>query len=107
MIRSELVAIVASQNRHLYHSDVERIVGAILDDITHALENGDRVELRGFGTFSVRQRTSRSGRNPKTGDAVFVEEKWVPFFKAGKELQSRLNADGDARTPGRRRKPHH
>lgn len=84
MIRSELVAIVASNNPHLYHSDVGRIVDAILDDITQSLENGDRVELRGFGTFSVRHRPSRSGRNPKTGDAVFVEEKWVPFFKAGK-----------------------
>ncbi|WP_425964257.1 integration host factor subunit beta [Rhizobium nepotum] len=107
MIRSELVAIVASRNPHLYHRDVERIVDAILDDITEAMENGDRVELRGFGTFSVRNRPSRSGRNPRTGEAVFVEEKWVPFFKAGKELQIRLNADGDDRTSGstgRRRK---
>ncbi|NSZ87647.1 integration host factor subunit beta (plasmid) [Agrobacterium tumefaciens] len=106
MIRSELVAIVASRNPHLYHRDVERIVDAILDDITEALENGDRVELRGFGTFSIRNRPSRSGRNPMTGDAVFVEEKWVPFFKAGKELQLRLNAEGEAASKpiGRRRK---
>lgn len=96
MIRSELVAIVAivaSRNPHLYHRDVESIVDAVLDDITAALENGNRVELRGFGTFSVRNRPSRSGGNPRTGETVFVEEKWVPFFKAGKELQSRLNAD--------------
>lgn len=106
MIRSELVAIVASRNPHLYHRDVERIVDAILDDITEALENGDRVELRGFGTFSTRNRPSRSGRNPRTGDAVFVEEKWVPFFKTGKELQLRLNAEGEtaSRPAGRRRK---
>lgn len=97
MIRSELVAIVASRNPHLYHRDVERIVDAILDDITQALGNGDRVELRGFGTFSVRNRPSRSGRNPRTGDAVFVEEKWVPFFKAGKDMQDRLNSDQDDR----------
>lgn len=91
MIKSELVNIIAARNPHLYHRDVERIVETVLDDIASALENGDRVELRGFGTFVVRHRSTRSGRNPRTGASVFVEEKWVPFFRAGKELKDRLN----------------
>lgn len=94
MIRSELTDIIAMGNPHLYHRDVEAIVVTILDEIAEAMANGDRVEIRGFGIFSVRNRPSRSGRNPRTGEAVFVEEKWVPFFKTGKELQDRLNADG-------------
>ena len=91
VIKSELVQIVAARNPHLYHRDVENIVNAVLDEITDALAAGNRVELRGFGAFSVKNRPSRSGRNPRTGDAVFVEEKWVPFFKTGKELRERLN----------------
>jgi integration host factor subunit beta len=93
VIKSELVQIVAAKNPHLYHRDVENIVNAVLDEITDALASGNRVELRGFGAFSVKNRPSRSGRNPRTGDAVFVEEKWVPFFKTGKELRERLNPD--------------
>ena len=92
MIKSELIDIIARRNPHLYRQDVERIVDAVLDDIAGALEQGDRVELRGFGTFFIRQRPARSGRNPKNGDAVFVEEKWVPLFRAGKEIKERLNA---------------
>lgn len=91
MIKSDLVLIVAARNPHLYHRDVDNIVNAVLDEITDALAAGDRVELRGFGTFSVRHRPARSGRNPRTGEAVFVEEKWVPFFKTGKELHENLN----------------
>ena len=91
MIKSELVQIVASRNPHLYHRDVENIVNAVLDEITEALAAGNRVELRGFGAFSVKNRPSRSGRNPRTGDTVHVDEKWVPFFKTGKELRERLN----------------
>ncbi|MEY9167498.1 integration host factor subunit beta [Sinorhizobium fredii] len=91
VIKSELVQIVAARNPHLYHRDVENIVNAVLDEITDALAGGNRVELRGFGAFSVKNRPSRSGRNPRTGDSVFVEEKWVPFFKTGKELRERLN----------------
>lgn len=91
VIKSELVQIVAARNPHLYHRDVENIVNAVLDEITDALAAGNRVELRGFGAFSVKNRPSRSGRNPRTGDSVFVEEKWVPFFKTGKELRERLN----------------
>ena len=91
MIKSELVQVIAERNPHLYQRDVENIVGAILEEITAALARGDRVELRGFGAFSVRNRPARTGRNPRTGEAVEVEEKWVPFFKTGKELRDRLN----------------
>ena len=95
MIKSELAPIVAARNPHLNHRDIDNIVNAVVDDITNALAAGDRVELRGFGTFSVRHRPSREGHNPRTGETVFVEEKWVPFFKAGKELRERLNLGVD------------
>ena len=91
MIKSSLVQTIAEQNPHLYQRDVEIIVNAILNEITEALANGDRVELRGFGAFSVKNRGARVGRNPRTGDRVEVEEKWVPFFKTGKDLRDRLN----------------
>ncbi len=91
MIKSELVQKIADRNPHLYQRDVENIINAILDEITRALAHGDRVELRGFGAFSVKNRPARTGRNPRTGDKVSVEEKWVPFFKTGKELRERLN----------------
>lgn len=91
MIKSELVQVIADKNPHLYHRDVEHIVNTILDEITAALADGNRVELRGFGAFSVKNRPARTARNPKTGEQVEVEEKWVPFFKTGKELRERLN----------------
>ena len=91
MIRSELVEKVAEENPHLYHRDVERIVSTILNEIIDAMANGNRVELRGFGAFSVKKRDARVGRNPRTGDSVSVEEKHVPFFKTGKLLRDRLN----------------
>ncbi|MGB7285707.1 MAG: integration host factor subunit beta [Salaquimonas sp.] len=91
MIKSELVQQIADKNPHLYQRDVENIVNAILGEITNALAQGDRVELRGFGAFSVKNRQPRQGRNPRTGEKVSVEEKWVPFFKTGKELRERLN----------------
>lgn len=91
MIKSELVQKIAEQNPHLYQRDVENIVNSILEAITNALAEGDRVELRGFGAFSVKNRGARIGRNPKTGERVEVEEKWVPFFKTGKDLRARLN----------------
>lgn len=93
MIKSELVQIIASRNPHLYLRDVENIVGAIFDEISDALSQGNRVELRGFGAFSVKNRPARVGRNPRTGEAVEVEEKWIPFFKTGKELRERLNQE--------------
>lgn len=91
MIRSELVEKIAADNPHLYQRDVERIVATIFDEIIDAMANGDRVELRGFGSFSVKKRDSRTGRNPRTGESVHVEEKHVPFFKTGKLLRDRLN----------------
>jgi integration host factor subunit beta len=91
MIKSELVQKLAEQNPHLYHKAVERIVSTIFDEITDALVRGDRVELRGFGAFSVKHRPERTGRNPRTGEAVHVPAKSVPFFKTGKELRERLN----------------
>lgn len=91
MIKSELVARLAQANPHLYQRDIERIVGTVFDEITAALARGDRVELRGFGAFSVKKRPARTGRNPKTGEPVEVDEKHVPFFKTGKELRERLN----------------
>ena len=103
MIKSELVQHIATQNPHLYQRDVENIVNAILNEITEALARGDRVELRGFGAFSVKNRPARTGRNPRTGAHVSVEKKSVPFFKTGKEMRERLNKDGVgawSRVPG-------
>ncbi|GHA50451.1 integration host factor subunit beta [Amylibacter ulvae] len=91
MIRSELVDKIAAENPHLYQRDVELIVATIFDEIIEAMANGDRVELRGFGSFSVKKREARVGRNPRTGESVQVEEKFVPFFKTGKLLRDRLN----------------
>jgi integration host factor subunit beta len=91
MTKSELIQRIAELNPHLYQRDVERIVSTIFDEIADALARGDRVELRGFGAFSVKQRGARVGRNPRTGAAVKVAEKWIPFFKTGKQLRERLN----------------
>ncbi len=93
MIKSELIQKIAEENPHLYQRDVERIVGTIFDQIIEAMADGNRVELRGFGAFSVKKRESRVGRNPRTGDTVEVDEKHVPFFKTGKLLRDRLNAE--------------
>jgi integration host factor subunit beta len=91
MIKSELIQRLTEENPHLYHRDVERIVSTVFEEIASALASGDRVELRGFGAFSVKRRDARMGRNPRTGEAVPVPEKHVPFFKTGKELRLRLN----------------
>ncbi len=98
MTKSELIAELASANPHLLSRDIELIVSTVFDEITAALSRGARVELRGFGAFTVKQRDARTGRNPRTGEAVAVDEKMVPFFKAGKELRERVNQRG----PGRR-----
>jgi integration host factor subunit beta len=95
MTKSELIARLAARNPHLFQRDVERIVSTIFDEITRALARGDRVELRGFGAFSVKEREARTGRNPRTGEAVPVAEKAVPFFKTGKQLRERLNGGVD------------
>ena len=94
MTKSELILRLAEANPHLFQRDVERIVSTIFNEISAALESGDRVELRGFGAFSVKKRDSRVGRNPRTGAAVQVESKYGPFFKTGIQLRDRLNADG-------------
>jgi integration host factor subunit beta len=91
MTKSELIAYLAEENPHLYQRDVERIVTTIFDEIASALSHGDRVELRGFGAFSVKQRDARVGRNPRTGAAVNVAAKRVPYFKTGKQLRDKLN----------------
>lgn len=91
MTKSELIAQLAAANPHLYQRDVERIVSTVFEEVTRALARGDRVELRGFGAFSVKRRPPRTGRNPRSGAAVQVAEKTVPFFKSGKELRARLN----------------
>ncbi len=94
MIKSELIAKLVDANPHLYQRDVERIVNTIFDEITDALSRGDRVELRGFGAFSIKHRAARTGRNPRTGESVGVDEKYVPYFKTGKDLRERLNGKG-------------
>lgn len=94
MTKSELIAQLAEANPHLYLRDVERIVTTIFDEIAAALARGHRVELRGFGAFSVKRRDSRVGRNPRTGASVAVDSKHIPFFKAGKQLREKLNAGG-------------
>ena len=102
MTKSELIAELASANPHLMSRDVELIVATIFDEITAALARGARVELRGFGAFTVKRRDARTGRNPRTGEAVPVNEKVVPFFKAGKELRERVNRGPQARARPRR-----
>ncbi len=91
MTKSELIARLAELNPTLYHRDLEQLVNTVFDTITEALENGDRVELRGFGAFSLRERKARVGRNPRTGEAVNVDAKTIPFFKMGKGMRERLN----------------
>jgi len=91
MTKSELIAVLAEKYDNLYNHDVERIVNCFFDTISDALARGDRVELRGFGAFSIRHRDARRGRNPRTGESVDVEAKNVPFFKMGKGMRERLN----------------
>ena len=93
MIRSELIQKIAEENPHLYQRDVERTVNTIFDEITNAMARGDRVELRGFGAFSTREREARKGRNPRTGETVDVPAKSVPYFKPGKDMRKRLNQE--------------
>ena len=92
LIKSQLIQNITDQNPHLYIKDVERIVNTIFSEITKSLADGRRVELRGFGAFSVQKRKERIGRNPRTGDAVNVSEKYIPRFKSGKELRIKLNS---------------
>lgn len=91
MIRSELLQALARENPDLRASDVERALDTFFDQIASRLAAGGRVELRGFGAFSTRQRDARKGRNPRTGEGVDVPGKRVPYFKPGKEMRARLN----------------
>ena len=91
MTKSELILKLANANPHLYQRDIETLVATIFEEISNALENGNRVELRGFGAFSIKQREARTGRNPRTGESVAVTEKNMPFFKTGKQLREKLN----------------
>ncbi len=95
MVKSELIMRLAELNPHLYQRDIERIVSTIFEEVSQALARGDRVELRGFGAFSVKRRAARVARNPRTGAAVNVAEKHVPFFKTGKELRLSLNQESE------------
>ena len=93
MTKSDLIKRLADANPHLTQRDIEKIVSTVFDEVTEALARRDRVELRGFGAFSVREREARVGRNPRTGAEVAVPDKVVPYFKTGKELRERLNSD--------------
>ena len=93
MIKSDLIQRIAAQNPHLYTRDIQKIVNAILDEMVEALRRGERVELRGFGAFSVKLREARQGRNPRTGAVIAVAKKAWPAFKTGKEMHVRLNRD--------------
>src|SRR5580693_8858423 len=97
MTKAELVRLLVQDNPHIYQRDIEAVVTAIFGEIAAALTRGDRVELRGFGAFSVKHRDARVGRNPRTGESVDVSEKHMPFFKTGKQLRDRLNQPARAR----------
>ncbi|MFL2821195.1 MAG: integration host factor subunit beta [Alphaproteobacteria bacterium] len=92
MTKSELILKITSKNSYLYHKDVYKIIDTLFNCVTQALKNGDRVELRGFGTFTTKLRNARIGRNPKTGDPVAIPQKKMPFFKMGKSMKERINS---------------
>ena len=92
MTKSELILKITSKNSYLYHKDVYKIIDTLFDCVTKALKDGDRVELRGFGTFTTKQRNARIGRNPKTGEPVAIPQKKMPFFKMGKSMKERINS---------------
>jgi integration host factor subunit beta len=97
--RSDLIAQLAASTPHLRQADIELIVATVFDQITAALARGDRVELRGFGAFTVKRRNARIGHNPRTREPVPVGEKTVPFFRASNMLRGRLNRGGIAKRP--------
>ena len=92
MTKSELILKITSKNSYLYHKDVYKIIDTLFNCVTKALKDGDRVELRGFGTFTTKLRSARIGRNPKTGDPVAIPQKKMPFFKMGKSMKERINS---------------
>jgi len=91
MTKSELIEILARKRRDIPYKDVEQAVKSLLEQMSESLANGERIEIRGFGSFSLHFRPPRIGRNPKTGDAVTLSGKYVPHFKPGKELRERVN----------------
>jgi integration host factor subunit beta len=93
MTKSELVERVAGKVKNFSKKDVEMICDIIFNSMTESLKGGDKVEIRGFGSFKVKERNPRQGRNPKTGDTIDIPFKKVPFFKAGKELRERVDSD--------------
>ena len=92
MTKSELILKITSKNSYLYHKDVYKIIDTLFNCVTKTLKDGDRVELRGFGTFTTKLRNARIGRNPKTGDPVAIPQKKMPFFKMGKSMKERINS---------------
>ena len=92
MTKSELISKITSKNSYLYHKDVYKIIDTLFNSVTKALKDGDRVELRGFGSFTTKLRNARIGRNPKTGDPVAIPQKKMPFFKMGKSMKERINS---------------
>ncbi len=95
MNKSDLVNKLASRAKHISLKDMEVIINTVFETMTDSLRNGERIEIRGFGSFEVRHRKPRLGRNPKSGEQVQVEERRVPFFKVGKELRERINGNGN------------
>ena len=92
MTKSELILKITNKNSFLYQKDVYKIIDTLFDSVTKALKNGERVELRGFGTFTTKLRNARIGRNPKTGEPVAIPQKKMPFFKMGKSMKERINS---------------
>ena len=92
MTKSELILKITNKNSFLYQKDVYKIIDTLFNSVTKALRDGDRVELRGFGTFTTKLRNARIGRNPKTGDPVAIPQKKMPFFKMGKSMKERINS---------------
>ena len=92
MTKSELILKVTNKNSFLYQKDVYKIVDTLFNSVSKALKDGDRVELRGFGTFTTKLRNARIGRNPKTGEPVAIPKKKMPFFKMGKSMKERINS---------------
>jgi len=93
MTKSELIEAVAAKVTNFSRKDVEIIVETLFESMAQSLSQGDKVEIRGFGSFKIKERDGRQGRNPKSGENIFIDAKKVPFFKAGKEIRERINDD--------------
>ena len=91
MTKSELIEAVASRVDNFSRKDVEVIIDTLFGSMSESLSKGEKVEIRGFGSFKIKQREGRQGRNPKSGENIYIEPKKVPFFKAGKEIKERIN----------------